>query len=410
MRRRPARHVMRRRRETRIELERQPMTAPLKHSDPVTVDVALAERAYDIVIGRDVLQSLGTRVAALRPGARAAIVTDRTVAKHWLEPAEASLSEAGIATSRVIVEEGEGSKTYAGLAKVSEALIAAKIERNDLVIALGGGVVGDLAGFAAAILRRGVDFVQVPTSLLAQVDSSVGGKTGINSPQGKNLIGAFHQPVLVIADTAVLDTLPPRQFRAGYAQVAKYGVLGDEAFFAWLEANHADIFAGGAAREHAIATACRAKAAIVARDERETGERALLNLGHTFGHALETATGFSGRLFHGEGVSIGMVLAAEFSAELGMISESDAARVSRHLAEVGLPTHLQDIAGFAQEGLADADALMALMAQDKKVRRGRLTFILLEAVGRAVTRPDVEPSLVRDFLKAKLARKAQIKT
>ncbi|HKH01906.1 MAG TPA: 3-dehydroquinate synthase [Bradyrhizobium sp.] len=378
------------------------MTAPLKHSDPVTIDVALGERAYHIVIGRDVLQSLGARVTALRPGARTAIVTDRNVAKHWLDKAEASLSRSGVAVSRIVVEEGEGAKTYAGLERVSEALISAKIERNDLVIALGGGVVGDLAGFAAAVLRRGVDFVQVPTSLLAQVDSSVGGKTGINSPQGKNLLGAFHQPVLVIADTAVLDTLSPRQFRAGYAEVAKYGVLGDEAFFAWLESNHADIFAGGAAREHAIATSCRAKAAIVARDERETGERALLNLGHTFGHALEAATGFSDRLFHGEGVAIGMVLAAEFSAELGMIGPSDAARVRHHLAEVGLPTHLQDIAGFAQEGLADADALMALMAQDKKVKRGQLTFILLKAIGRAVIVADVEPSLVRDFLNAKL--------
>ena len=316
---------------------------------------------------------------------------------------ESSLAEAGIPSSRIVVAEGEGSKTYAGLEKVSEALIAAKIERNDLVIALGGGVVGDLAGFAAAILRRGVDFVQVPTSLLAQVDSSVGGKTGINSPQGKNLLGAFHQPVLVIADTSVLDTLSPRQFRAGYAEVAKYGVLGDEAFFAWLEANHADIFSGGAAREHAIATSCRAKAAIVSRDERETGERALLNLGHTFGHALEAATGFSDRLFHGEGVSVGMVLAAEFSAQLGMISDADAARVERHLASVGLPTHLQDIAGFAQEGLADADALMALMAQDKKVKRGKLTFILLQAIGRAVVANDVEPALVRGFLQQKLS-------
>jgi len=379
------------------------MTAPLKHSADITVDVALGERAYDIVIGRGVLASLGARVAALRPGVRTAIVTDRTVAKHWLEQTERSLTEAGIATSRIIVEEGEISKTYAGLEKVSEALIAAKIERNDLVIALGGGVVGDLAGFAAAILRRGVDFVQVPTSLLAQVDSSVGGKTGINSPQGKNLIGAFHQPVLVIADTSVLDTLSPRQFRAGYAEVAKYGVLGDEAFFTWLEANHADIFSGGAGREHAIATSCRAKAAIVSRDERENGERALLNLGHTFGHALEAATGFSDRLFHGEGVSVGMVLAAEFSAQLGMIPQGDAARVERHLASVGLPTHLQDIAGFAQEGLADADALMALMAQDKKVKRGKLTFILLQAIGRAVVANDVEPALVRDFLQQKLS-------
>src|SRR5262245_45368533 len=267
------------------------MTAPLKHSDPIRVDVALGDRAYDIIIGRDVLQSLGRRIATLRPGVRTAIVTDRNVAQHWLAPTEAALAEAGVAASAIVVDEGEGSKTYAGLEKVSEALIAARIERNDLVIALGGGVVGDLAGFAAAILRRGVDFVQVPTSLLAQVDSSVGGKTGINSPQGKNLLGAFHQPVLVIADTAVLDTLSPRQFRAGYAEVAKYGVLGDEAFFAWLEANHGEVFKGGAAREHAIATSCRAKAAVVARDERETGDRALLNLGHTFGHALEAEIG-----------------------------------------------------------------------------------------------------------------------
>ncbi|MBN9043744.1 MAG: 3-dehydroquinate synthase [Rhizobiales bacterium 62-47] len=378
------------------------MTAPLKSSGPITVEVALGDRSYDIVIGRDQLGGLGARIAALRPGARTAIVTDRTVAKHWLEQTEASLAQAGVASSRVVVDEGEGSKSYAGFAQVCEALIAAKIERNDLVVALGGGVVGDLAGFAAAAVRRGVDFVQVPTSLLAQVDSSVGGKTGINSPQGKNLIGAFHQPVLVIADTAILDTLSPRQFRAGYAEVAKYGVLGDAAFFAWLEANHAEIFSGGAAREHAIATSCRAKAAIVARDERENGERALLNLGHTFGHALEAATGFSDRLFHGEGVAVGMVLAADLSAQLGMIAPSDATRVQRHLADVGLPTRMQDIAGFRQEGLADADALMALMAQDKKVKRGRLTFILLRAIGQAVVSTDVEPATVRDFLARKL--------
>src|SRR4030081_2337298 len=406
MHRRPARPAVRRRRERNAcQNERNTMTAPLKHSDSVTVDVALGERAYDIVIGRDVLPSLGARIAALRPGARTAIVTDRNVARHWLEKTEASLSEAGIATSRIIVDEGESSKSYTGLEQVSEALISAKIESNDLVIALGGGVVGDLAGFAAAILRRGVDFVQVPTSLLAQVDSSVGGKTGINSPQGKNLLGAFHQPVLVIADTSVLDTLSPRQFRAGYAEVAKYGVLGDEAFFTWLEPNHAEIFAGGAAREHAIATSCRAKAAIVARDERETGERALLNLGHTFGHALEAATGFSDRLFHGEGVAVGMVLAAGFSAPLGMIPESDALRVKTHLAAAGLPTHLQDIAGFTQEKIS-ADALMGLMAQDKKVKRGKLTFILLKALGQAVIAPDVEPSMVRDFIARKLERKS----
>ncbi|MES2601595.1 MAG: 3-dehydroquinate synthase [Pseudomonadota bacterium] len=379
------------------------MTAPLKTTNPVTVGVALGDRAYDIVIGRDVLPSLGHRIAKLRPGARVAIVTDHTVAKNWLGKTEAALADAGITSSRIVVGEGEASKSYAVLQDVSEALIAAKIERNDLVVALGGGVIGDLAGFVASIVRRGIDFVQVPTSLLAQVDSSVGGKTGINSPHGKNLVGAFHQPVLVVADTAVLDTLSPRQFRAGYAEVAKYGVLGDLEFFDWLDANHAEIFTGGAARERAIAASCRAKAVIVARDERETGDRALLNLGHTFGHALEAVTGFSDRLFHGEGVAVGMVLAAEFSAHLNMIPASDAARVQRHLASVGLPTRLQDIAGFQQEGLADADTLLTLMAQDKKVKRGRLTFILLEQIGKAVIVNDVDPSTVRDFLQEKLS-------
>ncbi|HEX7790022.1 MAG TPA: 3-dehydroquinate synthase [Afipia sp.] len=379
------------------------MTVPIKTTSPVTVGVALGDRAYDIVIGRDVLPSLGHRIAKLRPGARVAIVTDHTVAKYWLGKTEAALADAGIVSSRIVVGEGEASKSYTVLQEVSEALIAAKIERNDLVVALGGGVIGDLAGFAASIVRRGVDFVQVPTSLLAQVDSSVGGKTGINSPHGKNLVGAFHQPVLVVADTAVLDTLSPRQFRAGYAEVAKYGVLGDSKLFDWLDANQAEIFTGGAAREQAIAASCRAKAEIVARDERETGDRALLNLGHTFGHALEAVTGFSDRLFHGEGVAVGMVLAAEFSAHLNMISASEAARVQQHLALVGLPTQLQDIAGFQQEGLADADTLMALMAQDKKVKRGRLTFILLEQVGKAVVVNDVDPSAVRNFLQEKLS-------
>ena len=367
------------------------------------VAVSLAERSYDIVIGKGVLPSLGRRIAALRPGARTAIVTDRTVAKHWLKPAEQALAGAGIAHTAIVLDEGEGTKSYDGLRELTEALIAARIERNDLVVALGGGVIGDLAGFAASVVRRGVDFVQVPTSLLAQVDSSVGGKTGINSPQGKNLVGAFHQPVLVIADLDVLDTLDPRQFRAGYAEVAKYGLLGDAAFFEWLEANHGGVFAGGAARQHAIATSCRAKSAIVARDERETGDRALLNLGHTFGHALEAATGFSDRLFHGEGVAVGMVLAAELSAELGLIPAGDARRVAAHLAAVGLPTRLQDIAGFRQEGIGTADRLMALMAQDKKVKRGRMTFILLKALGHAFTSSDVAPEKVREFLARKMA-------
>ena len=357
------------------------------------------------MIGDGLLARTGALLAPLSASRRMVVVTDTTVAALHLHLVTRSLDAARIPHAEIVLPAGESTKDFAHFSRLADEVLGLGVERSALILALGGGVVGDLAGFAAAILRRGVDFVQVPTTLLAQVDSSVGGKTGINSPQGKNLIGAFHQPLLVIADTAVLDTLPPRQFRAGYAEVAKYGVLGDEAFFSWLEANHAGVFKGGEAREHAIATSCRAKAAIVARDECETGERALLNLGHTFGHALEAATGFSDRLFHGEGVAIGMVLAAEFSASLGMISQAAAARVERHLAEVGLPTHLQDIAGFAQEGLADADALMTLMAQDKKVRRGRLTFILLEAIGRAVIARDVEPARVRAFLQAKLAQK-----
>ena len=240
------------------------------------------------------------------------------MARHHLPPPRPRCKSAGLEARPSWCRDGEGSKSFAAFETVCEALIAARIERGDLVIALGGGVVGDLAGFAAAIVRRGIDFVQVPTTLLAQVDSSVGGKTGINSRHGKNLVGAFHQPILVIADTALLDTLPAREFRAGYAEVAKYGLLGDAAFFAWLEANWQDVFAGGTpAREHAIAVSCRAKAGIVARDERETGDRALLNLGHTFGHALEAGAGFSGRLLHGEAVALGMALAFEFSARKG---------------------------------------------------------------------------------------------
>ena len=383
------------------------MTAPLKHTDPITVDVALGDRAYDIVIGRDVLPSLGKRVAALRPGARTAIVTDRNVARHWLEKTEASLAEAGIATSHVIVEEGEGSKSYAGLEQVSEALIAAKIERNDLVVALGGGVVGDLAGFAAAILRRGVDFVQVPTSLLAQVDSSVGGKTGINSPQGKNLIGAFHQPVLVIADTAVLDTLvaapvPRRLCRSRQIwRARRRGLLR---------------LAGSQPRRNLLAAAPRASmrsrppAAPRPRSWRATSARpanARCSIS-AIPSAMRSKRrpAFPTGCFTAKASRSAWCWRRNCRRSSGMIAETDAARVKRHLAEVGLPTHLQDIAGFTQEGLADADALMALMAQDKKVKRGRLTFILLEAIGRAVIAPDVEPSLVRDFLKAKLARRA----
>ena len=377
------------------------MTAPLRSSEPVVVNVALGARAYDIVIGRGLLPSLGARIAALRPNVRAAIVTDSTVAKHYLDMVEAALGEAGIGAVRVVVPEGEKSKSFRMFERVCESLIAERIERGDVVVALGGGVVGDLAGFAAAVVRRGLDVVQVPTTLLAQVDSSVGGKTGINSQHGKNLIGAFHQPILVIADTALLDTLPEREFRSGYAEVVKYGLIGDAAFFTWLEANWREVFSGGAAREHAIAVSCRAKAGTVARDERETGERALLNFGHTFGHALETATGFSERLLHGEAVALGMALAFSFSARRGLLPAAEADRVARHLAAVGLPNHLSSIPGE----LPAADRLMDLMAQDKKVKRGKLALILTRGIGASFVAPDVDQAEVKAFLAEKLSER-----
>jgi 3-dehydroquinate synthase len=375
------------------------MTAPVLLAEPTNVRVALAERSYDIAIGAGLISRLGTRIAALRPGAAAAIVTDETVAGLHLPAAEAALAAAGVRCARVIVPPGEAAKGWPMLERVCDALLAEKIERRDLVVALGGGVVGDLAGFAAAITRRGLDVVQVPTTLLAQVDSSVGGKTGINAVHGKNLIGAFHQPILVIADTALLDTLPARQFRAGYAEVAKYGLIDDAAFFAWLEANWREVFAGGPARNHAIAVSCRAKAAIVARDERETGDRQLLNLGHTFGHALEAAAGFSDHLLHGEAVALGIALAYAFSARLGLIGAAEAERVAAHLAAVGLPTRVSDMSG----AMPGADRLMELIAQDKKVKRGLLTFILARGIGKSFIAPDVEAGEVRAFLADELA-------
>jgi 3-dehydroquinate synthase len=375
------------------------MTAPLRASDPTLVNVALGERSYDIIIGRGQLALLGQRLVALRPGCKAAIVSDETVVRHHLAATESALAASGIATTTVTVPPGEGSKSFAMLERVCEALISARIERADVVVALGGGVIGDLAGLAAALVRRGLDYVQLPTTLLAQVDSSVGGKTAIDSVHGKNLIGAFHQPVLVVADTALLDTLPLRQFRAGYAEIVKYGLIGDAAFFAWLEANWRELFAGGAAREHAIAVSCRMKAAIVARDERETGERALLNLGHTFGHALEAAAGFSDRLLHGEAIALGMALAFAFSAKRGLLPWSEAERVERHLATVGLPVRVSSVPG----GLPDGDRLMELIAQDKKVKRGKLTFILARGIGASFIAPDVDATEVRAFLVDKLA-------
>jgi 3-dehydroquinate synthase len=376
-------------------------------TDPTTVRVALDARSYDIVIGRGLLASLGARITALRPGAKAYVITDENVARHYIGAVKAALDQANVAMNGSVVAPGESSKSYRVFEQVCEAVIAARIERGDLIVALGGGVIGDLAGFVAAVLRRGLDYVQVPTTLLADVDSSVGGKTAIDSAHGKNLVGAFHQPILVLADTALLDTLPEREFRSGYAEVAKYGLLGDAGFFAWLEANWRDVFAGGnssggSAREHAIAVSCRAKAAIVARDERETGERALLNLGHTFGHALEAACGFSDRLLHGEAIAAGMALAFEFSARRqGLLPIAEARRAIAHLAAVGLPTRLKDIPGPQ----LSVDQLMDLIAQDKKVKRGMLTFILVRGIGQAFIETGVDAREVRVFLSEKLAER-----
>jgi 3-dehydroquinate synthase len=359
-----------------------------------TVPVSLPGRAYDILVGRGLLAAAGARIAALSARS-AAIVTDSRVGPLYAETLSASLESRGLKTAVVTVPAGEASKSHAEFARICDAVLAAKVERGDLIVALGGGVVGDLAGFAAAVVRRGVRFVQVPTTLLAQVDSSVGGKTGINSPHGKNLVGAFHQPSLVLADTALLDTLPPREMRAGYAEVMKYGLIDDAAFFSWCEANAPGVFAGTAARDAAVAQSCRAKARVVVRDEWEDGERALLNLGHTFGHALERVTAYdSRRLVHGEGVAIGLALAFRFSARLGLCPGADADRVETHLQSVGLPTRLADV----PDGAGTVEALLDAMAQDKKVKGGALTFILARGIGQSFIAPGIPVDEVRAFL------------
>ncbi|NKK62702.1 3-dehydroquinate synthase [Rhizobium leguminosarum bv. viciae] len=365
-----------------------------------TVHVPLGERAYDILIGPGLIARAGAEIASRLKGRKAAVVTDENVAPLYLKALVASLDEAGIASAAVVLPAGEKTKSFEHLITACDKVLEARVERNDYVIALGGGVIGDLSGFAAGIVRRGVRFVQVPTSLLSQVDSSVGGKTGINSRHGKNLIGVFHQPDLVLADTDVLNSLSAREFRAGYAEVAKYGLIDKPDFFAWLEANWKAVFAGGSARIEAIAASCQAKADVVVADERENGQRALLNLGHTFGHALEAATAYdSSRLVHGEGVSIGMVLAHEFSARMNLASPDDARRVERHLKEVGLPTRMSDIPGE----LPLAETLMDAIAQDKKVKSGKLTFILTRGVGQSFVADDVPASEVISFLQEKHA-------
>ncbi|GAB5510001.1 MAG: 3-dehydroquinate synthase [Hyphomicrobiales bacterium] len=365
-----------------------------------TVAVDLAERSYDIIIGKGVLDEAGERIAALAPGARAVIVSDENVAPIYLDRMQANLAASGIESFGAVVPVGEASKSWHGVETVTNAILDGKLERGDLVIALGGGVVGDLAGFAAAITRRGMRFVQVPTSLLAQVDSSVGGKTGINTSHGKNLVGSFHQPILVLADTATLDTLAQREVKAGYAETVKYGLIDDADFFEWLEVNGQSLLDGDdAIRGQAIARSCAAKARVVAADEHEGGRRALLNLGHTFGHALEVLCGYdAGKLVHGEGVAIGMVLAHRFSHHLGHCSGQDVERMTRHLAALGLPTQMSDIEGFNP----NVDQLLEAMKQDKKVSRGSLTFILTRGIGQSFIARDVPEDEVRAFLSTHL--------
>jgi shikimate kinase / 3-dehydroquinate synthase len=357
------------------------------------------ERGYDILIGEGLIGAMGAHLTRLAPGAAAAIVTDENVARHQLAGLEAALAAASIRHQSIVVAPGEGSKSYASFERVCDAILAGKFERGDCVIALGGGVVGDLAGFAAASVRRGMHLIQIPTSLLAQVDSAIGGKTGINSPHGKNLVGAFHQPLLVLADTALLASLPEREFRAGYAEIAKYGLIGDLAFFEWLEVHWRGVFAGGPQRTRAIAGSCAAKAAIVAADEYESGERALLNLGHTFAHALERLTGYDGsRLVHGEAIAIGIACAFRFSARRGLASEAEARRVEAHLCAVGLPVHVRDIPDWN----VDAAAIVEAMMQDKKVKRGVLTFILAHGIGHCFIAKNVDADEVRAFLEDEL--------
>ncbi len=364
------------------------------------VHVDLPGRAYDVLIGAELLAEAGSRIAPLLRRPRVAVISDETVAGLHLDSLRAGLASSGIEMSVLSLPPGEATKCWTELQRCVEWLLDQQVERGDVVVAFGGGVIGDLVGFAAAVLRRGVRFVQIPTSLLAQVDSSVGGKTGINTRHGKNLVGAFHQPSLVLADTAVLGTLTPRDFLAGYGEVMKYGLLGDAAFFDWLE-EHGQALAAGdlAARIEAVRRSVQMKADIVMRDETEQGDRALLNLGHTFCHALEAATGYSNRLLHGEGVAIGCALAFELSARIGLCPQEDPSRVRAHLRDMGTKVDLRDIAG----DLPDAETLLALMGQDKKVVEGQLRFILARGIGKAFVTGDVAKADVLHVLREALA-------
>jgi 3-dehydroquinate synthase len=366
-----------------------------------TLRLELGPRSYDIVVGSGLLEDAGALIAPVIRQKRAIIVTDETVAKLHLATLRAGLDKAGIAHQSIVLPPGEGTKDFAHFGKLVEDILALGIERGTALIALGGGVIGDLTGFAAATLLRGIDYVQIPTTLLSQVDSSVGGKTAIDSQHGKNLIGAFHQPVRVIADIATLATLPRRELLAGYAEIVKYGLIRDRAFYEWLESAGPKLVAGDAdARRQAVLRSCTAKAAIVAVDERETGERQLLNFGHTFGHALETETGFGDALLHGEAVALGMRLAFDLSAELGLCPKEAPQRVRRHYAAVGLPIALTQIANARRFSPRD---LLRHMSKDKKVRDGRITLILAHDIGDVFISRDVERATIEAFLTAETA-------
>jgi len=368
-----------------------------------TVEVNLVGREYDIIIGPGVLATSGECISKLGGRRHVAIVTDDTVAGLHVDALTASLAASGLTSDVLSLPSGEATKGWVHLEQSVEWLLDQKVERGDIVVAFGGGVVGDLVGFAAAIVRRGVRFVQIPTTLLAQVDSSVGGKTAINSKAGKNLIGAFHQPSLVLADINLLKTLPKRDFLAGYGEVVKYGLLGDLAFFEWLEKNAASLVAGDDdALVYAVKRSCQMKAEIVERDETEQGDRALLNLGHTFCHALEAATGYSDRLLHGEGVAMGCALAFELSSRLGLCSQEDPSRVRAHLKTMGMKTDLVDIPG----DLPSAETLLDLMGQDKKVVAGQLRFILARGIGEAFVTADVDQASVLGVLNDALSARS----
>ncbi|MFI4999391.1 MAG: 3-dehydroquinate synthase [Reyranellales bacterium] len=373
-------------------------------SGPRIVRVDLAGRGYDIAIGPGLIDRIGELSARLLAAPKVVVVSDDTVAPLYGARLTASFKKAGIAATTITVPAGEGSKEFAAFGKLMNVLLDKRPDRKTTLVALGGGVVGDLAGFAAAVLLRGVDFIQVPTTLLAQVDSSVGGKTGINTRHGKNLVGAFYQPRLVLADTDVLDTLPRRELLAGYAEVAKYGLIDDAQFFAWCEQNGAAVLSGDAAkRTYAIEHSCLSKARIVAADERETTDlRALLNLGHTFGHALEAETGFGPDLLHGEAVGAGMAMAFDLSARLGLCPVADAERVRAHLGSIGLPVRLRSIGGDNRRNW-DSAKLIEHMRGDKKAQDGKLAFILARGIGKTFVSRDVDEAALRGLLDAAIA-------